>query len=540
MKIGIFHGYELSGSGSNQATQYLARALACAGHEVHVLCREPNPASIDFLDKAIQWDNFGQFKILFETEGNKKGACILHQLPLPPVNAVYITDTQRPGNVKAFSELTDKELQTYHCFVVNSLKSVLKAHPVDILHNNHLVYQPVAAAEVCEELGIPYIIYPRGSAIEYTIRHDKRYQELARDPILKADGLIVGNNEVRDRITNLYPDHHDKILLKTEIVGIGVDTSLFSPVEIQQRKQSIEKIYQHAPFKGKSPELSQELYSRLDKGEIGAVTDYQNAYQIKQPDSNLIDKLQKIPWESNILVFVGATIVGKGLQAIIVALPFILKNHPETHLVIVGSGVSRELFEALVYSIATENETLLDTLVDKGYDLDPIELSGPWSDVKFFLSENKNKSELFANGSTLLEHVHFLGRLDHDLLRCVFPCCNVGFFPSIVPEAYANVLFEALSNGVFPMASYFSGLACGLDALVPFLGQDLVDMMKISIDDATRIPGLIRGLSRVLSDNKIEVISPKLRKIAVENFDWEIRAQQMVVAYSKFISRREN
>ena len=536
MKIGIFHGYELSGSGSNQATRYLARALACTGHEVHVLCREPRPASIDFLDKAIQWDNFGQFKILFEKEGNKKGACILHQLPLPPVNAVYITDTQRPGNVKAFSALTDKELKEYHRFVVNSLQSVLKAHPVDILHNNHIVYQPVAAAEVCEGLGIPFIIYPRGSAIEYTIRHDKRYLELARDPILKADGLIVGNNEVRDRIINLYPDHRDEILSKTEIVGIGVDTSLFLPVEIQQRKQSIEKIYRYTPFNGKSPELSQELYSRLDEGEINAVNDYQNAYQIKQPDSNLVDKLQKIPWESKILVFVGATIVGKGLQTIIVALPFILKKHPDTHLVVVGSGVSRELFEALVYAIAKKNETLLDTLVEKGYDLDPIELSGPWSDVKSFLSDNNNKTELFANGSTLLEHVHFLGHLDHDLLRYVFPCSNVGFFPSIVPEAYANVLFESLSNGVFPMASYFSGLACGLDELVPFLGQELVDMMKISIDDAARIPGLIKSLSRILSNKDIEAISPKLRMIAVENFDWEIRAPQMVAAYSKFIS----
>ena len=143
---------------------------------------------------------------------------------------------------------------------------------------------------------------------------------------------------------------------------------------------------------------------------------------------------------------------------------------------------------------------------------------------------------MFDNGSTLLEHVHFLGRLDHDLLRYVFPCANVGFFPSVVPEAYANVLFESLSNGVFPMTSYVSGLACGLDELVPFLGQELVDMLKISIDDATRIPGLIKNLSRILSDKDLEPISPKLRMIAVENFDWEIRAQQMVAAYSKFIS----
>ena len=98
------------------------------------------------------------------------------------------------------------------------------------------------------------------------------------------------------------------------------------------------------------------------------------------------------------------------------------------------------------------------------------------------------------------------------------------------------MLFESLSNGVFPMASYFSGLACGLDELVPFLGQELVDIMKIPIDDATRIPSLIKSLTRILSNKNIEVISPKLRMIAVENFDWQIRAQQMVAVYSKFIS----
>jgi glycosyltransferase involved in cell wall biosynthesis len=536
MKIGIFHGYELIGSGSNQATAYLARALALAGHEVHILCREPSPASVDFIDKAIQWDHEGQNKILFEKEGNNNGVCILHQLPLPPVNAVYITDTQRPGNVKAFHELTDEELEEYHRFVVNSLQIVLKAHPVDILHNNHLIYQPVAAAEVCKELGIPFIIYPRGSAIEYTINHDKRYRELARDPILIADGLIIGNHEVRNRIVNLYPEHRDEILSKTQIVGIGVDTKLFLPVEKQERIQSIEKIHEYAPFRGKSPELSQELFSRLDRGETNAVTEYREAYQIKQPDSNLIDKLQKIPWSGNILIFVGATIAGKGLQTLIVSLPHILKQHPDTHLVVVGSGASRELFEALTYAIARKKETLLDTLIEKGFDFDPFNTSGPWNDVKSFLSDDENRTELFKYGSTLLDHVHFLGRLDHKLLRYLFPCCDVGLFPSIVPEAYGNVLFESISNGVLPMASYFNGLACGLDDLVSHLGQDLVDLMKISGDDATRIPGFIRNLSHILSNEPLETIRPKLRKIAVENFDWSTRARQMVAAYSKFIS----
>jgi glycosyltransferase involved in cell wall biosynthesis len=535
MKIGIFHGYELVGSGSNQSTSYLAKSLSHAGHEVHILCREPSPQSIDFVNKAIQWDDEGASKVLFEKEIQNNGICILHQLPLPPINAVYITDTQRPGNVKAFSELTNEELQEYHSFVAKSLYNVLKVFPVEILMANHIIYQPVVAVEVCEELNIPFVIYPRGSAIEYTVRHDNRYKELALKPILKAASLIVGNQEVRDRITKLYPAYRGEILAKTEIVGLGVDTSLFAPVSKEQRKKSIENIHSYEPFAGKSSELTKELYSRLEKGDINSITDYREKYQIKQPDSNLIEKLEKVPWESNILLFVGATIAGKGLQTLIVALPFILNQNPDTHLLFVGSGVSREIFEALVYAIAKQNENLLEVLVTKGFDFDPAELTGPWTDVTAFLSDERNKADLFNYGRDLLEHVHFLGRLDHNILRYVFPCADVGLFPSIIPEAYGNVLFESLANGVLPMATYFSGLAVGMDNLVQHLGQDLIDLMKIPIDDSTRIPGLIENLNRILSDSTLESIGPKLRKIAVEHYDWDIRAKQMVSAFSKSI-----
>ena len=121
MKIGIFHGYELTGSGSNEYTRYLARALATAGHEIHIICREPVPESIEFINKSIRWDEFGKSKILFERKVLQKGNCILHQLPLPPINAVYLTDKQRKGNVKAFINLTDDELRVYHEFVVRTL-----------------------------------------------------------------------------------------------------------------------------------------------------------------------------------------------------------------------------------------------------------------------------------------------------------------------------------------------------------------------------------------------------------------------------------
>ena len=262
MKIGIFHGYELTGSGSNEYTLYLSRSLLLSGLELHVICREPNPFAIDFVNSAIKWDQNGNSQILFERNTRFKGKCVLHQMPVPPINAVYLTDKQRSGNIKSFTDLTDEELKTYHEFTVNTLRPVLVQNPVDILHANHLIYQPIAALQVCKETGIPFIIYPHGSSIEYVIRKDDRYKELALEAIIGAKGLIIGNGEVRDRIIGIYPEYEELIRDKTEIVGVGVDTSLFSPVLKKNRLQSIHKLIEMGPFEGKGPEINVELFKR--------------------------------------------------------------------------------------------------------------------------------------------------------------------------------------------------------------------------------------------------------------------------------------
>lgn len=536
MKIGIFHGYELTGSGSNEYTRYLARALKHAGYHVQILCHEPMPESIPFIDKAIHWNQKEQSQILFERNTNKTGRCTLHQLPPTSVYPVYLTDKQRKGNVKAFTALTNAELKKYHALVVNSLIAVLKAYPVDVLHANHLVYQPVAAAEACKVTGTPMIIVPHGSSIEYTIRKDERYLNLALQALLASKGLIIGNHEVRDRILRLYPRHRDEILAKTEIVGVGVDTSLFLPVDRQHRWDSIENIFKFKPFGGKSPELTQQLYKRLDSGDIAATTSYFKAYENNLADSDLIEHLKRIPWDGKILLFVGALTVGKGVQSLLSALPFILDKHPDAQLVIVGSGAYREVLEALVYAIASGNSALLDALIENGNDLDRNELTGPWKDVKMFLSDPRNKEQMLSFGQSFAEHVHFLGRLNHDLLRYLFPCADLAIFPSVIPEAYPLVLMESLSNGVLPMVSYFSGFADGLDALIPYLGPNLIERMKIPVEDSIRISGIINNISDLLADKSIQAIGPVLRKIAVDNFDWNIRAEQMVAAYSRLIS----
>ncbi len=57
MRILVFHGYLLHGTGSNVYNAELGAALVRAGHEVHLLCQERAPLELDWVDAAGDWDS---------------------------------------------------------------------------------------------------------------------------------------------------------------------------------------------------------------------------------------------------------------------------------------------------------------------------------------------------------------------------------------------------------------------------------------------------------------------------------------------------
>ena len=532
MRIGLYHGYELSGSGSNEYTRYLAQALAVAGHEVHVLCREPAPADIPQVTRALAWRPNGRSTPLFERKASSPGYT-LHQLPHGTIRPVYLTDKQREGDVKAFTDLDDGELAAYHQHEEALLRAILEDCRLDVLQTNHLVYQPVAALGPCRETGTPLVIYPHGSAIEYTVKQDERYMRLAEKAVAECAGIIFGNHEVRDRVLGLYPGLHNQILAKTGIVGVGVDTTLFQPVARQDRTAAIEALIETQGGGGKEPQQTAELHDRLANSDLQATRAYWDAYDHARPDTDLNDHLRRIPWGRPILLFVGALTVGKGLQSLITALPAIRSTVPDTHLVIVGAGAYREVLEALVFAIAGNDRTLLSELCARGLDLDRNEQSGPWSDVEAYLAREDNMTSLLQHGAGLDRHVHFLGRLDHDRLRHLFPCVDLAVFPSVVPEAFPLVLMESLANGVLPVVSDFSGFADGVAELVPWLGKVITDRMKIPMDDTIRIERLVDNLAGLLGEGVDDGRGRALRLIAEEHYDWRLRADQMARAYEE-------
>jgi hypothetical protein len=56
VRILIFHGYLLSGTGSNVYNAALAEAFVRGGHEVHLLCQDRDPLALAWVDAAGDWD----------------------------------------------------------------------------------------------------------------------------------------------------------------------------------------------------------------------------------------------------------------------------------------------------------------------------------------------------------------------------------------------------------------------------------------------------------------------------------------------------
>jgi len=373
----------------------------------------------------------------------------------------------------------------------------------------------------------------------------QRYAKCALEAMLSSHGLIVGNEEVRDRIVALYPDHAAQLLSGTRIVGVGVDTSLFAPVAPPERPASIAKLINGGPYGGKTEEQCNELFTRIDNDmekTFAPLVAYRDAYTNAYADVGMPVKLASIPFgKAPVMLFVGALTSGKGVQSLIMAMPAILKRVPDAHLVVVGSGAYREVLEGLVHILATANGEMLDAVVAHGWELDINAHRGGWVDVKAYLDAHddddddgdgdggdggqirqgvSNRTVVLGAGATLSHHIHFIGRLDHDLLQHLFPCCDLAIFPSIVKEAYPLVLMESLSNGVFPLAPNFSGFKCGLNDLVPFLGADVVERLKLPCDNAKRVDGIVRSVVSMVRAPDRQHLRSKLRQIAVDHYDW--------------------
>jgi glycosyltransferase involved in cell wall biosynthesis len=201
MRVLIFHGYMLRGTGSNIYNVNLARALARLGHEVHLLCQ----------DREV------------EIEGVE-----IHNPDIHGLLPVYVKDPYEGFQVKAFPELTDAELDRYIDANVGAVRAVAESvGGVDAALANHLVMGPAILARA----GIgPFAAKIHGSALEYTVKPHPRFRPYAEEGMRAASGVLVGSGHTAQSLWAAIPDVVG-LREKTRLGPPGVDIDEFSPLE---------------------------------------------------------------------------------------------------------------------------------------------------------------------------------------------------------------------------------------------------------------------------------------------------------------------
>ncbi|HEY4096646.1 MAG TPA: hypothetical protein VGM33_14100, partial [Baekduia sp.] len=142
MRILVFHGYLLRGTGSNVYNALLAGALARAGHEVHLLSQERHPQDLDAVGAVGDWDG-GALTVRAIRPGRRVTA---YRPDIGTILPVYVADRYEGLDARTYAELDDAAVADYVARNVEAVREVAELVAPDVALANHLVMGPLIVA----------------------------------------------------------------------------------------------------------------------------------------------------------------------------------------------------------------------------------------------------------------------------------------------------------------------------------------------------------------------------------------------------------
>ena len=208
MRILLWHGYLLGGTGSNVYTRALAREWSRAGHEVVVVCQERHPERYDLGGAQV----------------------VVPELPerlLP----VFVLDEYEGLEARLLQDFTRVQLEAY---VEANARAVRELLPAGLVFTNHvLLGGPVGAAS-----GAPWRVKAHGSELEYSMRGNAQLSGWGAESLRGADAVYVGSRHIR-RVLEEVVGHVERV----HEVPPGVDVEEFKP---QDRASALQRLLAEA------------------------------------------------------------------------------------------------------------------------------------------------------------------------------------------------------------------------------------------------------------------------------------------------------
>jgi glycosyltransferase involved in cell wall biosynthesis len=472
MRILVFHGYLLHGTGSNVYNARLAEALGRAGHDVELLSQDPAPPDL--------------------------GPRVRHHRPdIGGLLPVYVHDRYPDLEARTFLECSDAEVEAYVARNVAAVRDVIEATRPDVALANHLVMGPVILARAGS---VPYAVKIHGSALEYVVARDPaRFRPYAEEGLARARTILVGSGHTAQRLAEVMGDG---VRERTCLGPPGVDVDAFRPREdaAQAVRALAEELARRPSHTGPESAFSRDA-SAAGRALLGL--DFARDRHV---------------------AFVGKLLRQKGVDLLAAAWPLVVAGAPDARLVLVGFGGWEEPLRALLDALRAGDLDAARRLADA----ERLHLLRAFLDD---LSTAPDRDAYLAAAARLDERVVFTGRLEHAELAPLLAACAAQVVPSTFPEAFGMVAAEAAACGALPVSAAHSGLAEVTDLLrdsVPDAARDLLsfDLGPRAVRDLAdrlvrwlRAPDELRGATR-----------DALVAVARDRFSWDGVAAGVVAA----------
>jgi glycosyltransferase involved in cell wall biosynthesis len=260
MRILLWHGYLLGGTGSNVYTRMLAREWSGAGHDVTVLSQETHPERYDLGGAATVRPDVGGL--------------------LP----VFVLDRYEGYDVKRVQDCTRAELDAWVEANAAALRTLL---PADVVFTNHvLLGGPVGAAT-----GAPFAVKAHGSELEYSMRGNAALSVWGAEALATARATFVGSEHIRSVLAEVC-GHTDAV------IGVppGVDIDEWVP---EPREVALGALLEEAGGDSPNP---------------------RNADERRPDDGNALRLERYLATDRPVVVYFGKLIEQKGVHVLIDAL----------------------------------------------------------------------------------------------------------------------------------------------------------------------------------------------------------------------------
>ena len=260
MRIFLWHGYLLSGTGSNIYARQLSREWSHEGHDVTVFSQDADPSRFDL----------------------GGAACVRPDVDglLP----VFVVDDYPGYTVKRVQDCTRGELDAW----VEANAAALREHgPADLVFANHVLLGGAVGARS----GSRYIVKAHGSELEYSMRGNDDLSGWGGAVLEGAAATIVGSEHIREVVAEVCGTVNG-----VHTIPPGVDVDLWRP---QPREPALAALVEEARRDEPNPANANE----------------------RLPDEGNADRLDAfLEGDRPTVVYYGKLIRNKGVQVLFEAL----------------------------------------------------------------------------------------------------------------------------------------------------------------------------------------------------------------------------